>query len=477
MLGSLFSILAGAGYFVGKTLGDTAKRDAGEAYINAQGYNRERQQYLWHLSFSLDEDEQLRFCRLAGRHVSSTGRDLPNGTHVSVEEDRMLALRQIALKEGWKYYEFGDLLADPVYTKLTGMKCNPNINSCAPDWDAIAQELNEETERKEVWRDRCEHGREVDVFPMDYGSEYWYRVDVDIRYHSWRGKYRNTDLSTDLFHLKGINCDYLVDKYETEEEFLEAIKKKEEYYSQFQVYRELKNRAFFSITLNTVERSWDECKENFSEELSISDIQNFLYDVMIGVPVGAEEMGDARLRIAKDKLALLGYLTPENEKELEPYFDVSNYTLGITRVEAENKARAAASKERAQKLQEEFDRSMSEFKARLAANIEKNKKAMEAKNKARTAALEEEVRKSIERLDALYADGEKGEKAKEASSQSIHALPSPKSQEPSSITQSTKEQTPPNTKTNSNVHITATGKTYTMRRGNKKSKLTLTKRV
>ena len=252
MLGSLFSILAGAGYFVGKTLGDTAKRDAGEAYINAQGYNRERQWYLEHLSFSLDEEEQLRFCRLAGRHVSSTGRDLPNGTHVSMEEDRMLALRQIALKEGWKYYEFGDLLSDPVYTKLTGMKCNPNINSCAPDWDAIAQELNEETERKEVWRDRCEHGREVDVFPMDYGSEYRYRVHVDIRYHSWRDKYRSTDLSTDLFHLKGINCDYLVDKYETEEEFLEAIKKKEEYYSQFQVYRELKNRAFFSITLNTV---------------------------------------------------------------------------------------------------------------------------------------------------------------------------------------------------------------------------------
>ena len=191
---------------------------------------------------------------------------------------------------------------------------------------------------------------------------------------------------------------------------------------------------------------------------------------MIGVPLGAEKMGDEHLRIAKDKLALLGYLTPENEKELEPYFDVSNYTLGITRVEAENKARA-------QKLQEEFDRSMSEFKARLAADIEKNKKAMEAKNKARTATLEEEVRKSIERLDALYADGEKREKAKEASSQSIPALPSPTSQEPSSITQSTKEQTPPNTKTNSNVHITATGKTYTMRRGNKKSKLTLTKRV
>ena len=59
MLGSLFSILAGAGYFVGKTLGDTAKRDAGEAYINAQGYNRERQWYLEHLSFSLDEVDLL----------------------------------------------------------------------------------------------------------------------------------------------------------------------------------------------------------------------------------------------------------------------------------------------------------------------------------------------------------------------------------------------------------------------------------
>lgn len=476
MLGSLFSILAGAGYFVGKTLGDTAKRDAGEAYINAQGYNRERQQYLWHLSFSLDEDEQLRFCRLAGRHISSTGRDLPNGTHVSVEEDRMLALRQIALKEGWKYYEFGDLLADPVYTKLTGMKCNPNINSCAPDWDAIAQELNEETERKEVWRDRCEHGREVDVFPMDYGSEYRYRVHVDIRYHSWRDKYRNTDLSTDLFHLKGVSSTYEVDNYETEEEFLEAIKKKEEYYSQFQTYRELKDRAFFSSNLKGVERSWNRCKENFSGEPSISDIQNFLYDVMIGVPIGAEELGDELLRIAKDKLALLGYLTQENEKELEPYFDVSNYTLGITRAEAEMQARIAAHEEEARKALECFYQADKNLKARWAERG-KNKKVMEAKNKARTAALEEEVRKSIERLDALYADGEKGEKAKEASSQSIHALPSPKSQEPSSITQSTKEQTPPNTKMNSNVHITATGKTYTMRRGNKKSKLTLTKRV
>ena len=476
MLGSLFSILAGAGYFVGKTLGDTAKRDAGEAYINAQGYNRERQQYLWHLSFSLDEEEQLRFCRLAGRHVSSTGRDLPNGTHVSMEEDRMLALRQIALKEGWKYYEFGDLLSDPVYTKLTGMKCNPNINSCAPDWDAIAQELNEETERKEVWRDRCEHGREVDVFPMDYGSEYRYRVHVDIRYHSWRDKYRNTDLSTDLFHLKGVSSTYEVDNYETEEEFLEAIKKKEEYYSQFQTYRELKDRAFFSSNLKGVERSWNRCKENFSGEPSISDIQNFLYDVMIGVPIGAEELGDELLRIAKDKLALLGYLTQENEKELEPYFDVSNYTLGITRAEAEMQARIAAHEEEARKALECFYQADKNLKARWAER-EKNKKAMEAKNKARTAALEEEVRKSIERLDALYADGEKGEKAKEASSQSIHALPSPKSQEPSSITQSTKEQTPPNTKMNSNVHITATGKTYTMRRGNKKSKLTLTKKV
>ena len=380
------------------------------------------------------------------------------------------------MKEGWKYYEFGDLLADPVYTKLTGMKCNPNINSCAPDWDAIAQELNEETERKEVWRDRCEHGREVDVFPMDYGSEYRYRVHVDIRYHSWRDKYRNTDLSTDLFHLKGVSSTYEVDNYETEEEFLEAIKKKEEYYSQFQTYRELKDRAFFSSNLKGVERSWNRCKENFSGEPSISDIQNFLYDVMIGVPIGAEELGDELLRIAKDKLALLGYLTQENEKELEPYFDVSNYTLGITRAEAEMQARIAAHEEEARKALECFYQADKNLKARWAERG-KNKKAMEAKNKARTAALEEEVRKSIERLDALYADGEKGEKAKEASSQSIHALPSPKSQEPSSITQSTKEQTPPNTKTNSNVHITATGKTYTMRRGNKKSKLTLTKRV
>ena len=407
MLGSFFSILGGAGYFWGKGLNDIAKRDAGEAYLNAQGYNRDRQWYLDSLVYSTVPEERMKFCRLVGRHVFPTGRDLSDGSHIDEDRDRMLALRQIALKEGWKYYDSGDLLADPVYTKLTGMKCNPNINSLAPDWDAIAQELNEETARKEVWKDRCKHGHEVDVFPMDFGSEYNYQCAVRSEYYAWRRKYAtSTDLYTDFVELKGIRSTEPKD-YETEEEFLEAAKKEEEYYSQFQVYRELESKRFFYFYLNTVESAWGRLKEDFSDELSISDMRKFLYEVTIGSV--DEESADRYLRIAKDKLTILGYLTPENEKELEPYLDPSIYPIGIPRSVLEAKAEAAAAKERADRA--------SEYLTKL-----------QEKNRSISQPIKEHP-----------------------SHNPIH----PQFTQP----------------------ITAIGKTYTIQRGNRKSRLTLTKGV
>ena len=216
----------------------------------------------------------------------------------------------------------------------------------------------------------------------------------------------STDLYTDFVELKGIRSTEPKD-YETEEEFLEAAKKEEEYYSQFQVYRELESKRFFYFYLNTVESAWGRLKEDFSDELSISDMRKFLYEVTIGSV--DEESADRYLRIAKDKLTILGYLTPENEKELEPYLDPSIYPIGIPRSVLEAKAEAAAAKERADRA--------SEYLTKL-----------QEKNRSISQPIKEHP-----------------------SHNPIH----PQFTQP----------------------ITAIGKTYTIQRGNRKSRLTLTKGV
>lgn len=310
MLGSFFSILGGVGYFWGKGLNDIAKRDAGEAYLNAQGYNRDRQRYLDSLVYSTVPEERMKFCRLVGRHVSPTGRNLSDGFHIDESRDRMLALRQIALKEGWKYYDSGDLLADPVYTKLTGMKCNPNINSLAPDWDAIAQEMNEETARKEVWKDRCKHGHEVDVFPMDFGSEYNYQCAVRSEYYAWRKKYsKMTDAYMDLVFLKGIRRTKTTD-YETEEEFLEAVKREEEYLSQFSVYRESEDKHIAAFLINIVDIRWNAYNKDHSDYETIQEVKNSVKSSM-----NEREY----LMILDDKLHIIGYYSDGSTLKVQNY--------------------------------------------------------------------------------------------------------------------------------------------------------------
>ena len=315
MLGSFFSILGGAGYFWGKGLNDIAKRDAGEAYLNAQGYNRDRQRYLDSLVYSTVPEERMKFCRLVGRHVSPTGRDLSDGSHIDENRDRMLALRQIALKEGWKYYDSGDLLADPVYTKLTGMKCNPSINSLAPDWDAIAQKLNEETERKEVWKDRCKHGHEVDVFPMDFGSEYNYQCAVRSEYYAWRKKYsKMTDAYMDLVFLKGIHRVKTTD-YETEKDFLEAVKKEEEYLFQFSAYRESEDRFSTSYSIIRLDISWNDYRKRHivpPQKPTLSDVINFLNKEMTSLEKASvtQKYKEEIKSILTNKFNILGYIPP-----------------------------------------------------------------------------------------------------------------------------------------------------------------------
>ena len=79
-----------------------------------------------------------------------------------------------------------ELGSDPKFVKVSGGKW--------PDWkiprkypcmNLVGQdkaiEMNAETDRRTSWINRCPHGREVDVFPMDFQDEEEYREAVNFQ--------------------------------------------------------------------------------------------------------------------------------------------------------------------------------------------------------------------------------------------------------------------------------------------------------
>lgn len=381
MLGSFFSILAGAGYFFGKCLNEAADRDLFEINYVKSGMKERSRLYHIMTGGNVLPYEKRELAKRAGRWPSRSLRE--DGTYDDTNFE--VAVRQIALKEGWSYNPDGSVYG------FRYPKGSEYARYLGPEWkdrgicsyDEIAKAMNEETERREAWRERCPRSDEVDVYPMNFpfDDEDGYRKAVKKALTDrWYKKYRYSDLP------HGLNA-Y---DYEDEEDFLKDKEKFDNYYSRYNIYKE--------------------APEDRREAISsyIYDIENLLssYDLKNITPKDIDKLFrlvrkefkylkrfEIPYRVLEEKLTMLGY---------GEYFE-------------ERRRQEAASAPPSPK-------------------------------------------------DLVF-------------SSENPALPSPTSQEPSSITQSTKEQTPPNTKTNSNVHITATGKTYTMRRGNKKSKLTLTKKV
>ena len=77
-------------------------------YAEKLGYDHSRQYVLEMMSIAKDEERRGHFLKLLGR-------DFPlNHT----DDDIQKAVREIAKKEGWKYYDEKELMNDPVYCNL-----------------------------------------------------------------------------------------------------------------------------------------------------------------------------------------------------------------------------------------------------------------------------------------------------------------------------------------------------------------------
>ena len=107
MLLDLLFIAAGIAVSSGAKIKQDTERELEHRYVASKGYNKQRQDELSRMSTSASMNERAAFMRLAGRKVN-----------VGDWWDREDAIREIASKEGWTYYDISELSRDPVYRKI-----------------------------------------------------------------------------------------------------------------------------------------------------------------------------------------------------------------------------------------------------------------------------------------------------------------------------------------------------------------------
>lgn len=111
----LFFFLAGAAYSTAGGVNAAANRTAAQQYVNQMNYNQERQHQLEMMVDSACITDRKAFDELLGRVV-----DRKNWY------EKRMAIKEIAEREGWRYFDPSELLKDPTYVKLIGGKI--------PDW-------------------------------------------------------------------------------------------------------------------------------------------------------------------------------------------------------------------------------------------------------------------------------------------------------------------------------------------------------
>ena len=115
MILDLFFICAGAVYSTYQGIKRSVRVSEERQYIKNLGFNRERQHQLEMMVDSYDRMEKEAFERLCGYAINRKD-----------SYAKRAAIRSIAEREGWRYYDVRELSKDPTYLKMTGGKI--------PDW-------------------------------------------------------------------------------------------------------------------------------------------------------------------------------------------------------------------------------------------------------------------------------------------------------------------------------------------------------
>lgn len=208
-----------------------------EQYLDTKGYNRTRQNELTRLAQSGFEEDRKMFYRILGRPCADG--DLP------IE----WALRAIADKEGWSYYDETYLIYDPEYCKLMGLE--PLSSSSI---ESHQNYLNNIRRREQMWQEwvrRNPKCLEVNVAPDFFESEEKFALVVNAKYYEWRKTCIN------FYHVAP-------SAYETKAEYEEALAERIEELKFFQ--EEMDDlgvncdvaREFFCFSLDTMKKLLDE---------------------------------------------------------------------------------------------------------------------------------------------------------------------------------------------------------------------------
>lgn len=178
-----------------------------EKYLDAKGYNRERQAELTRMARSGFAEDRKEFYRILGRPCADGDPSLE------------WALMAIADKEGWKYYEESYLIFDPEYCRLMGWE-----PLSAFSIESHQKYLDNILRREQMWQEwvsRNPKCLEVNVAPDFYESEEKFALVVNAKYYAWRKSCVN------FFHIEP-------SAYETKTEYEEALSQRKEELAFFQ---------------------------------------------------------------------------------------------------------------------------------------------------------------------------------------------------------------------------------------------------
>lgn len=108
MLGELFWMLLGGGFIAKEVAKEKSWKMSEKEYMEKHGYDTKKQFAIRSLAVGTPA-EKAEFSRRLGRPFVYT---------TSAELDK--AVREIAQKEGWVYYDYRTVMNDPEYLKIFG---------------------------------------------------------------------------------------------------------------------------------------------------------------------------------------------------------------------------------------------------------------------------------------------------------------------------------------------------------------------
>lgn len=106
-----FFMLAGGAYVAGKGIKEAAGQSAAQKYERSLCYNHRRQSELEMMVHSASREKREEFMRLVGHPL-----DRDNWYEVRS------AIREIANREGWTYFDPAELAKDQKYNRLMGAR-------------------------------------------------------------------------------------------------------------------------------------------------------------------------------------------------------------------------------------------------------------------------------------------------------------------------------------------------------------------